>query len=234
MSDLPARVTEAGLLLHRASILSDPEALQRVIDWGHEQIDIAYLDDPLRAPLNLYRRLRAHQEWDKVVQTTGRDLRGTIMSSLVKELEFEIERRQEDIRARDAERRRQEAARHDSQLRVDEHERISAIDLDRDRARLQRAHGLHEQAEDAASRRRREERTHDVDLEITAAFAAAIVEAIGPNPTDDMIDSARKIGHEIAAIRANPHLTDDDKHLQIQILIKSLERRTRSLRAHDV
>ncbi len=60
MSDLPAPVAEAGLLFHRPSVIKDAEAMRQVIAWGHEQIDVAYPEDPIRAPLNVIRRRPPH------------------------------------------------------------------------------------------------------------------------------------------------------------------------------
>lgn len=249
MSDLPAPVVEAGLLFQRASILGDREALQRIIDWGHEQIDVAYPEDPIRVPLNLIRRARAHREWDKVVRTAGKDLRGTIMSSIVRDLEFEITRRQDEIRADDQERRRRQAvlfdadvrlkeqkhfSEHQSELRIKEHERISQINHRIAQEQIRLEHDLRQQGEDAASRRRKDERDQELEHQITLIFADAIKNQLGENPTQAMIDAASAVGHKLAEIRSNPAFTEDDKHLQIQILLQSLPRVIGGLRPRDV
>lgn len=249
MSDLPATVAEAGLLLQRTSIIGDSDARRQVIEWGHQQIDAEYPLDPIRAPLNVVRRQLAHMEWDRVVRTEGKALRGVIASAAVRDLEFEITRRQEEIRADDAERRRRSAVLFDtevrireqsimaslqSQIRVNEHRATSQINDELARAFRMLDHTLTEAAADAASRRRQEERVLETRQQIDKLIAEALIAAMGPNPTDRVIDAARKSGHEIAEIRANPSLTDDDKHLQIQILLQTLPRTFSDLRARDV
>src|SRR5680860_658375 len=120
MSDLPAPVAEAGLLFRQTAITSDAEAMRQVIAWGHQQIDVAYPEDPIRAPLNIVRRRLAHMEWDRVHRSAGRDLRGTIASQIVRDLEFAIKRRQDQILREDAEKQRQEATTFDSATRSNE------------------------------------------------------------------------------------------------------------------
>lgn len=157
MGDLPAQVAEAGLLFQRTGVQNDPESFRMIMAWGHAQIDAAYPEDPIRAPLNVVRRKLAHIEWDRVIRTAGRELRGSIANTMVKELEFAIERRKEDILARDRKARRQEAVTYDQRRRIEEHDVISQIDLRREKELLQFNHELQQQAEDAASRRRSEE-----------------------------------------------------------------------------
>lgn len=106
MSDLPGLVAEAGLLFRRPMIAEDPAAMRQLIDWGNQQIDIAYPEDPIRAPINVLKRMKARREWNRVISTLGRELRGTIANQMVRDLEFEFKRRQDDILARDAEQRR--------------------------------------------------------------------------------------------------------------------------------
>jgi hypothetical protein len=184
-----------------------------------------------------------------VVRTAGKNLRGTIMSSIVRDLEFEITRRQEEIRADDQEHRRRSAvlfdaevrlneqkhvSEHQSRLRIQEHERLSQINHRIAQEQMRLEHELHQQSEDAASRRRQDERAQEFEHQITLLFADAIKNQLGENPTQAMIDAARAVGHELAEIRRNPAFTEDDKHLQIQILLQSLPRVIGGLRPRDV
>lgn len=233
-SDLPAPVAEAGLLFQRASVVGDPEAMKRIIEWGHQQIDVAYPEDPLRAPLNVIRRLRAHYEWDKVVHTTGRELRGTIMSAIVRDLEFEIKRRQDDTLARDAEARRRDAVLFDAEVRTKEQEFIVNLhnQITQDQMRLQ--HQLNQEAAENESKRRMEERAHETQQQINQKITEIIVAAMGRNPTDEVIRAAQRVGHQVAEIRSSTELTDDDKHDQIMILLQAMPQIFAAERARHV
>lgn len=234
MSDLPAPVAEAGLLFHRPSVIKDAEAMRQVIAWGHEQIDVAYPEDPIRAPLNVIRRQLAHMEWDRVIRTAGRELRGTIATSIVRELEFEITRRQEQIRADDAEARRRAATTFDAEQRTREHAAMSEINLRLMEAQLRLSHELGQEAEDAASRRRKDERVNDAHQEIAILTAAAVVKTLGTSSAEKTLEATRLVNDEIARIRRNPDLTDDEKHLQIKTLLETLPQMLRGLRSTDV
>src|SRR5215203_6277110 len=118
MSDLPAPVAEAGMLFRQPSILNDAEAMRQVIAWGHQQIDVAYPEDPIRAPLNIVRRKLAHMEWNRVIRTAGKELRVTIASQIVRDLEFQIKLRQDRTLAEEAERRRRDATDYDRKARI--------------------------------------------------------------------------------------------------------------------
>lgn len=234
MSDLPATVVEAGLLFQRSAITTDAEAMRQISAWGHQQIDVAYPEDPLRAPVNLIRRKLAHMEWDRVIRTTGRDLRGTIASQLVRELEFSITRRQDRIRADDAERIRQHAITYDTQMRVKEagalaeiHGRVTA-----DQMRL--GHTLNEEAQDNASRRRITEQIRQMEGQITIMTTEALLRTMGTSSAEKTIEAVRLVNTEITSIRNNPNLTDDDKHLQIKTLLETLPTILRGSRSTDV
>ena len=234
MSDLPAPVAEAGLLFRQTAITSDAEAMRQVIAWGHQQIDIAFPEDPIRAPLNIVRRRLAHMEWDRVHRTAGRDLRGTIASQIVRDLEFQIKRRQDEALAADAEARRQVAVASDGRQRIDEHIAMSEINLRLMEAQLRLSHKLNEKAEDAASGRRIKERINETQQEIARITAEAIVKTIGTTSAEKTIEATRLVNNEISRIRNNPTLTDDDKHLQIKTLLETLPHMLRNVRPQDV
>ncbi|MDQ3442309.1 MAG: hypothetical protein M3490_01685 [Chloroflexota bacterium] len=234
MSDLPVQVSEAGLLFRQTSIADDADAMRRLSAWGHEQIDIAYPEDPIRAPLNLWRRRRAHSEWDRVIHTTGRELRGTIASQIVKDLAFQIKRRQDKILKDDAEKERQQATTFDSSTRTSEHESIANINARIMEAQLRLSHELNEKAEDAASARRIRERISETQQDIAKLTAEAIVKAMGGGSAEETIKATRLVNNEISRIRANPDLTEDDKHIQIRTLLETLPHMLRNVRSQDV
>ena len=234
MSDLPAPVAEAGLLFQRATVMNDPAAYRRIIDWGYYQIDLAYPEDPIRAPLNVIRRLRARQEWDKVVRTAGKELRGTIMNAMVRQLEFEIQRRETNILADDAEGRRQTAVRFDGDQRISEHERISRINQQLSAEQMRLAHTLSQEAEDKASARRIKEMIAENVAKIQLLLIEAQVKAAGTSEATKTIETVNRVNAEITVIRNDPHLTDDDKHVQIKTFLDTLPRILRGVRADDV
>lgn len=222
MGDLPRPVEEAGLLFQRAGIQNDPQAMDRIIAWGHEQITVAYPEDPLRAPLNPFRRWLARWEWNRVIRTAGRDLRGTIASTMVQELAFEIERRQTDILARDAEVRRQEAVRFDTGVRIQELDLTEQVRLKNDKERMNHAHKLQQEAEDAASYRRMAERVNETEQEIIHMTTRAILESAGTSSAQEVLDLVTKVSNEVTRIRHDDSLDDDDKHLHVKTLLETL------------
>lgn len=234
MSDLPAPVAEAGLLFRRTSITNDAEAMRQVIAWGHQQIDISYPEDPIRAPLNIVRRRMAHMEWDRVIRTSGRDLRVTIASQIVRDLEFEIKRRQDEILAEQAETRRRAATMFHGELRVREFGATSEINLRIMEAQLRLTHELNEEAEDVASARRIKERISETQQEIAKLTAEAIVKAMGGSSAEETIKATRLVNDEISRIRNHPALTEDDKHIQIRTLLETLLHMLRNIRPQDV
>jgi len=234
MSDLPAPVAEAGLLFRQPSILSDAEAMRQIIAWGHQQIDVSYPEDPIRAPLNIMRRKWAHMQWDRVIWTQGRELRGLIASQIVQDLAFEIKQRQDRIVADEAERRRQAATTFDSGTRINEHESISDINVRIMEAQLRLSHELNEKAEDAASARRIKERISETQQDIAKLTAEAIVKAMGGSSAEATITATRLVNDEISRIRNNRDLTEDDKHIQIRTLLETLPHMLRNVRSQDV
>lgn len=216
MSDLPSQVEEAGLLFQQTGIQQDPESMRRIIAWGHAQINVAYPDDPIRAPLNIFRRQFARWEWNRVIRTAGRDLRGAIASTMVRQLEFDIQRHQQDVLARDAEIRRREAVTFDTRQRIQEYDLTSQITLRNDKERLQYSHDLQQQAEDAASRRRSEELVVATEQEVIRLINEAVIASAGSNATKEAMDTVKTINAEVARIRASKVLNEDDKHLQIK------------------
>lgn len=234
MNDLPAPVAEAGLLFRQTSITNDAEAMRQVIAWGHQQIDVSYPEDPIRAPLNIVRRQLAHMEWDRVIRTTGRDLRGAIASQIVRDLEFEIKRRQDEILAEQAEARRRAATMFDGEQRVREFGATSEINLRLMEAQLRLTHELNEKAEDASSARRIKERINETQQEIAKLTAEAIVKAMGSSSAEETIKATRLVNDEISRIRNNPDLTEDDRHIQIRTLLETLPHMLRNVRPQDV
>lgn len=234
MSDLPPPVTEAGMLLQQPAIIRDPDAMKQIIEWGRQQIDITYPEDPIRAPLNIVRRKFAHMEWDRVIRTQGRELRGTIASALVRDLEFQVKRHQENVLAADAEARRRGAVTFDGDRRIQEQEATTAIAMRMYDAQRRLDHELQQQAEDAASQRRIAERVNDAHQEIATITAQAIVRTIGSTSAEKTIEATRLVNDEIARIRRQPDVSEDEKHLQIKVLLETLPNLLRGLRASDV
>lgn len=234
MSDLPAPVAEAGLLFRQTSITNDAESMRQVIAWGHQQIDVAYPEDPIRAPLNVVRRRLDHMEWDRVIRTQGRELRGMIASSIVKELEFDVKLRQDEILAGDAEARRQRQLLFDGQYTIGQQKEMNKIAMQMYDAQKRLDHELDQEAEDAASRRRMDERINDAQQEIAKITAEAIVKAMGSSSAEKILEATRLVNDEISRIRRNSDLTEDDKHLQIRTLLETLPHVLRNIRPQDV
>lgn len=233
MSELPAHVVEAGLLFHRANIQNDPEVYKKIIDFGHHQINIAYPENPIRAPLNVFRRQRARWEWDEVVRTAGRNLRGTIANAMVRELEFEIQRREQDTIARDVEERRQEAVTFDGRLRIQEYDLTSQINVRTQKNLSEFTHDLQQKAEDAASRRRIAERIVDTQHELVMLTSQAIFESMGTSSANEVLDLVTKVSSEVTRIRHDKTIDDDDKHLHIKTLLDSLPLMLQRARHHE-
>ncbi len=234
MSDLPPPVSEAGLLFRQTSITNDAEAMRQVIAWGHQQIDVAYPEDPIRAPLNVVRRRLAHMEWDRVIRTQGRDLRGMIANSIVRDLEFEIKRRQDRILAEEAEEHRQRQLRFDGTHAVRQQEAMNEIAMRMYEAQKRLDHELQQDAEDAASRRRIKEEITKTEQLIATLTAEAIIKSMGSSSATKILEATQLVNDEIARIRRNPELTEDDKHLQIKVLLETLPHLLRNLRPQDV
>ena len=234
MSDLPAHVTEAGLLFQRPTVLNDAAAMEKIVDWGHQQIDVFYPEDPIRAPLNIVRRKLAHMEWNRVIRTQGRELRGMIASSMVQELEFQIQRRQQNLQAQDAETFRRQAVAFDSQQRVREQGALNGIAMRVYETQARLDHELSEKAADAASRRRKKERVAETEHEIAVLVATAIARSMGAASAEKTLEATRLVNDEIARIRKDKELTEDDKHLQIKVLLETLPTLLRGLRSSDV
>jgi hypothetical protein len=233
MSDLPREVSEAGLLFRNPILHGDQESLQRIIDWGREQIDREYPIDHFRAPLNSYRRMRAHQEWDTVIRTAGASLRGEIASMAVRELQFEIERRRQEILAQDAERRRRESLRFDTDLQKEVFEDRSSIDLNNQITLLERQHTLAEQAADNASHRLLIERSHETEQQLTTMLTEAAVKAMGTSSAAQVLDAIKTVNAEVLRVRNDPTMSDDDKHLQIKNLLDTLPIVLQAARSRD-
>jgi hypothetical protein len=227
-SDLPAPVQQAGLLLQQAHIARDPQALEFVRQWGHAQINATYPDDPLRAPLNIVRRPLAHREWDQVVRTYGKTLRGAIMDAAVQDLRFKIELHQEQLRAEAHEKRRQGAVLFDTHIRLQELDASEAIKLKYDRERMQLTHHYEQESEDAASERRKSEHVSEAEKEVRILIGRAYTESIGTSSAQDMLDLVSKVNIELSRIRHDADLDDDDKHVHIKTLLDSLPHVIRS------
>jgi hypothetical protein len=221
-SDLPAPVQQAGLLLQQAHIANDPRALESVRQWGHAQIDAIYPEDPIRAPLNVVRRKMAHMEWDRAVRSSGREFRGAIMEASVKQLQFEIERRQANILQQDREEHRQKGVIFDANIRTKELDLQEEIRLRYERERMRLAHDLQQLAEDAASERRKRERVNDAVSEVLVMLSRASAESMGTSSADEMFDLVSMVNGELSRIRHDSALDDDDKHIHIKTLLDSL------------
>jgi hypothetical protein len=233
-NNLPTRVMEAGSLLQNPLAHNDGDMRRQIIRWGYEQIDAEYPEDPLRAPLNPLKRLWARQEWDRIVRTNGRELRNVVAGAAVEELKFQLQRRQHQITARDAEDLRQEQEVFNAQLRVQEAGQMAALQHTNQKDLLSWQHGLTQDAEDAASRRRLQEQMAAADLEIRNLLTHAIIKASGASTADETIRATRLVNEEITRIRHDPNLSPDEQHVQIKNLLDTMPGMLRNLRPHDV
>ncbi len=234
MSDLPATVQQAGLLFQQAMFQHDPAAMQHIIDWGYAQIEIEYPADPIRAPLNLIRRLAAQKEWRQVIRTSGRQLRGTIAAASVRELEFQLQRRRDAVLAEDRERGRREAVRFDTDVQVETYTRTREVDSTdwRERSRLE--HEWREAAAAAESRRCMDERIQETSLQISVVLHEAVIKAMGTTSADKIFAATDRVNAKVLEIRRDANLTPDEQHLQIKTLLDTLPMMLRNLRPNDV
>jgi hypothetical protein len=215
-SNLPAAVLEAGALLQDPLAMQDAEHRRLIIEWGRRQIAQEYPEDPIRAPLNVVRRKLALLEWERVIRTNGRELRSVVAGAAVRELEFQLQRRQEQLRAQDAERQRQEATRFDAELRIRETTQLADREHERQRDLLRLEHKLGQKAEDAASDRRIQEGIAAADQAIRQRLIEAVIETAGTNSAEETIRATRLVNEEITRIRRDPDLTPDEQHLHIK------------------
>lgn len=234
MSDLPATVHQAGLLFQQAMFQHDPAAMQHIIDWGYAQIEIEYPADPIRAPLNLIRRLAAQKEWRQVIRTSGRQLRGTIAAASVKELEFQLQRRRDAIVAADNQAAQERAVTFTQSQQIKSYTQMKDVDFTdwRERSRLE--HEWREAEAAAESRRRMDERIQDTSLQISVLLHEAVIKSMGTTSADKIFAATDRVNAKVLEIRRDANLTPDEKHLQIKTLLDTLPMMLRNLRPNDV
>jgi hypothetical protein len=221
-------------LLQNPLALSDPEYRRTLIDWGFRQIEVEFPLDPIRAPLNAIRRQLAILEWNRVIRTSGRDLRGVMAGQAVQELLFQLQRRQNQILAADAAAQQHRLDVQTSMLRIDEFGQTSAIQHRNEIDSMTTAHRLNQEAEEAASRRRINELIAATDQEATKMIIDAWLKSSGTTSAQQTVDATRLVNEEINRIRRDPNLSTDEQHLHIKTLLDTLPTLLRNQRAHDV
>jgi hypothetical protein len=233
VSDLPDSVQRRAPELQSALVAADPDSRRQLIAWGYRQIDAEFPLDPIRAPLNAVRRRLAILAWEKAIRDSGAELRRVVVSQAPREVEFQIQRRQNEILADDAERRQRAAERYASQRHFEELQRTSRWTLDQQKELLKYEHDLTQSAEDAASRRRKEELLAEAEQERVSAIIDHWIATSGGTSVDDAINATNRVNQEISRIRRDPNLSTDEQHLHIKTLLDTLPSLLRNLRAHD-
>lgn len=234
MSDLPHVVEQAGVLLQNPLALQDAEYRRMIINWGYQQIDAEYPLDPVRAPLNQFRRIGARMEWERTIRTNGQELRSTVAGTAVRELEFQLQRREEAIRAADQLRIQQEQTRMTSEAQIDSYTRMKGIDFDDWRRRAELEHKWKEIEAAADSRRRMDESINEAAMQISILLSKATIASMGTSSADAIFEVTDRINAKVLEIRRDPNLTPDEKHLQIKTLLDTLPMMLRNVRPNDV
>jgi hypothetical protein len=121
-----------------------------------------------------------------------------------------------------------------AQLRVQEAGQMATLQHTNQKDLLSWQHGLTQDAEDAASRRRLQEQMAAADLEIRNLLTQAIIKASGASTADETIRATRLVNEEITRIRHDPNLSPDEQHVQIKNLLDTMPGMLRNLRPHDV
>ncbi len=234
MSDLSPAMQQAETSFQNPLAMADPEYRRALSEWGYRQIDAEFPLDPIRAPLNAIRRQLAILEWNKVIRTNGRELRGLVAGQAVAELTFQLERRQNEVRAADQEQHRQGSMLFDQGVRTRDFDHTSAVQQRNAIEMLETQHRLAQQAEDAASRRRINELIAASEQEATRMIIDAWLKASGSTSAQQTVDATNLVNREIQRIRRDPDLTPDEQHLQIKTLLDTLPQMLRNLRSNDV
>lgn len=203
MSDLPTVVEQAGVLLQNPLALQDAEYRKMIIDWGYQQIDAEYPLDPVRAPLNRFRRIGARMEWERTIRTNGKELRSSVAGTAVRELQFQLQRREEAIRAADQLRIQQEQTRMTSEAQIDSYTRMKEIDFVDWERRARLEQHWQEAAAAADSRRRMEERINDAAAEISILLSKAKISAMGTSSADMIFEATDRSYHKTDRNTAN-------------------------------
>jgi hypothetical protein len=232
---LPDVARQAGVLLQNPLAQQDAEYRRMIIDWGRRQIEQEYPLDAVFAPLNPIRRKLALMEWDRVIRTNGKELRGIVAGAAVSELEFQLQRRQQHILAQDAEELREKATLFDAEVRFRETKRLADEEHARTKELIRLQHELGQEAEDNASRRRIEEKITETEQAISTLLIEAIVKASGLTKPEEVIRATSLVHAEIRRIRHDPDLTADEQHLHIKSLLDTLPQMLRtSARTYDI
>lgn len=229
MSDLPVAAQQAGALLQSPLALQDGEYREMIIRWGYEQIEREYPLDPIRAPLNVVRRKAAMMEWEHTIRTQGRELRNVVAGAAVEELNFQLERRRQQILAKDAQDIQRSDAIFYGELRIKEGEYLAAQEHQRAKELLQLQHQLAQEAEDEAMRRRIREATFTTEAELYSFVVQEAVREAGILNVVDMIEATQKVNAEITRIRRDTSLSADEQHIHIKSLLDTLPAMLRTM-----
>lgn len=228
-------MTQAGVLLQNPLALQDAQYRRMIIDWGYQQIDAEYpLLGPFQAPLNPLRRIGARMEWERVIRTNGKELRATVVGAAVRELAFQLQRREEAIRAADQLLIDQQRTRITTEAQIDSYTRMKQIDFLDWQRRAELEHRWREVEEAAASRRRMDETINATALQISVLLTEANIKAMGTAAADEIFAMTDRVNARILEIRRNADLSPDEKHIAIKTLLDTLPGMMRAARPHDI
>ncbi len=127
---LPATLQHAVPRLQEAARTGDPSVVQRIIDWGYQQIALEYQPDPIFRPHHYMLKWQAERAWAEQIRALGKQMRASTTQRAAEAWDYAHARQIEQQRWRDTEVRRQEAEQFNSDLRVDEHRQIAGYTSD--------------------------------------------------------------------------------------------------------
>ncbi|MDP9357439.1 MAG: hypothetical protein M3R02_19550 [Chloroflexota bacterium] len=189
---LPATLQQAVPRLQEAARSGDPAAVQRIIDWGYQQIALEYQPDPILRPHHYALKWQAERAWAEQIRTLGKQMRTSTTQRAAEAWDYAEARKIEQQRWRDTEGRRQEAEQFNSDLRINEHVQVAGFNSS---LRIQ-------------------------EMEAVARLAGQT--QAGQAPDEDPLQLIRRINDEITRIEENPSLSYEQKHRATQTLRDSI------------
>jgi len=248
MSDhLPARVEAVAARIQEPATYNNGELRKELIAWGQQLLDDAYPCDAFH-PQNYARKRLAQRQWDRLVTRTDQLKRQAMMTADVQMFEMELDQRIKQRQWAWERSRRVQDARdvNDETIRVQTTLNNHGYAW---QERLQQNQHAHEQAmqgQSLAHEREMVARTHHpllaVQLDaIERAIKQNIIDAgVGhlamldavlkvlrqqheaPDVASIYLNVLKRVNNDIIGIEAEPRLSDDQKHRQIELLMSSL------------